>query len=448
MKYILSLTLSLLFSAVFAQGSGFRSEGREFYLGYLHPSYSDVAPDEVKPFYKVYALISSFEDNEVSLSYFDALTKKEEYPTIYKLKGRQTTQILLDHNWMKMKNPGELTGEFKSCHIISQRPISVQFLSTGANSCGSYLALPVHAWGKQYVIASYSDWEAASGLFAIIAAYDNTTVTITPTALTGGGNIGVNQGPGSNGTPRPYTVGLNRGQCWFVESKGAGEDDISASIVKADKPVAVIAGHENAFIEGSDVYDLPLDSRDFIVEQMIPFEYWDHTGYITIPFVESVNNRGFGLGEHARVYAFDENVPSVVHSSRGIDLYPVPYKNPPATLTSELPVHYYADSGGKFSIVQYDIRNHGSSKTIPSAPAPSMMTVVPRSSWRNAYQWYIPSSVDERLQAYYVTIIGPKTKWDSIRIASKVQILLLASMLLEHLREPKIIYRIIQTSGQ
>src|SRR5687767_5951053 len=111
MKKLLALTICLLFSCAYAQDRGLRSEGREFYLGYIHPSFNDFADTNVTKFFKVYALVSSFEDNEVAVSYFDELTKKEGYPTIYQIKARQTVYIPLDHRVMRMKNPGDIAGE-------------------------------------------------------------------------------------------------------------------------------------------------------------------------------------------------------------------------------------------------------------------------------------------------------------------------------------------------
>jgi hypothetical protein len=427
-KLLLSGLLFLsLTQCIFAQG--IPSEGKDFYLGYIHPTFNDVVPAWTAGYFRVYAYVSSFQDNTVSVSYFDPQSKKEGFPNNYPVKARQTTQIALDRTQIQMENPGDIAGEFKSCHITSKRPINVQFFSTGANSGGSYLALPVNAWGKQYVVASYRDngpgngaltggrgpasIDPAGGVFLVIAAYDATEVTIIPTALTGGGHIGVNQGSGQNGLPHPYTIGLNRGQVWMVKSKSAlrddGTDDMSGSIVKSDKPVAVIAGHEDAYIDGSSTGGYTVETRDYMIEQMIPVEYWDNTGHITIPFIDSPQSME-GLGDHTRVFVYDQNVPTIVGTLRGSEsilLYPQTYERPAGLTHSTEPVHFSADSGMNFMVVQYDVRNQGSATTAPF-PAPNMMSVVPRSMWRNAYMWYVPSNINEKLQAYYVTVIAPK----------------------------------------
>ncbi len=430
MKIVLSLALSLLFSTSFAQGIS--SEGKEFYLAYIYPPYNDVVHHLTAGYYRVFAYISSFEDNTVSVSYFDQTSSLEQAPTQYSVKARQTTQVPLNRTKMKTPESCDSVPRLLSCHITSKKPITVQFFSSGANSGGSYLALPVSAWGKDYVVASYKDngpgngamlggqgpsgLDKAGGVFVVVAAYDNTKVTIVPTARTCDDHVGVNQGAGATGKPVPYTMTLHRGQCYTVKSHSAstddGEDDISGSTVKSDKPIAVISGHEDAWIDGSDVAGFSLDGRDFMIEQMIPVEYWDHTGYITIPFIDSAPNNGEGVGDLGRIYVSDKNVPSVVNAERNgtvWDKHPGSYLWPEDLNYSEYPVHFSAsDTSSKFSVVQYDIRNHSTQRTTPPFPSPSMMSIVPRSRWKNSYYWYVPSNINERLQAYYVTIIAPK----------------------------------------
>lgn len=430
MKIVLSLALSLLFSISFAQGVS--SEGREFYLAYIHPPYNDVAYPATAGYFRVYAYISSLEDNTVSVSYFDQASSLEQASNTYHIKARQTTQVTLDLTKMKTKQWCDGVPRFLSCHITSKKPITVQYFSSGANSGGSYLALPVSAWGRDYVVAAYRDngpgdgamlggrgpsaLDTAGGVFVVVAAYDSTKVTIVPTARTCDGHVGVKQGLGSSGKPVPYTVTLHRGQCYTVKSSSAsnhnGEDDISASTVKSDKPVAVISGHEDAWIDGGDVAGFNLEGRDFMIEQMIPVEYWDHTGYITIPFIDSPSNNGEGVGDLGRIYVSDKAAPVTVHAARnGVEFekHPGTYLWPEDLNNSEFPVHFWTpDSTKKFSVVQYDIRNHSTQRTTPPFPSPSMMSIVPRSRWKHSYYWYVPTNINERLQGYFVTIIAPK----------------------------------------
>src|SRR5688572_13270653 len=125
MRTFLSCIL-LTISSLSLHAQGIPSEGKDFYLGYLHPSFNDVVPAYTAGYFRVFAYVSSFQDNVVSVSYFDPVSKLEQFPNNYSIKARQTTQIALDRTRMMMTNPGDIDGEFKACHITSKKPINVQ----------------------------------------------------------------------------------------------------------------------------------------------------------------------------------------------------------------------------------------------------------------------------------------------------------------------------------
>src|SRR5207244_4345599 len=106
-----------------------------------------------------------------------------------------------------------------------------------------------------------STFENAGGECVIIATENQTLVTITPMTTTTGGHVGARTGNGTTGTPHPYTIELERGQCYFLKSDGSdSESDISGSLIEATKPIALISGHENAHIGGVSEHNL--EGRD------------------------------------------------------------------------------------------------------------------------------------------------------------------------------------------
>src|SRR5439155_16938569 len=117
--------------------------------------------------------------------------------------------------------------------------------------------------------------EVSHGFFLITAAFDKTTVKITPNSTTIDGHPGYHSGTGKTFPQKvPYTITLSRGQCYFGESGSDDpDDDISASIIESDKPIAVLGGHENAALGG--LSNRQLEGRDFMIEQMIPVDFWD-----------------------------------------------------------------------------------------------------------------------------------------------------------------------------
>src|SRR5688572_31144375 len=70
MKRIL-LTIMLLVSAASLYGQGTPSEGKDYYLGFIYPSYNTVIPAFSAGFFRIYAIVSSFQDNTAYVSYFN-----------------------------------------------------------------------------------------------------------------------------------------------------------------------------------------------------------------------------------------------------------------------------------------------------------------------------------------------------------------------------------------
>lgn len=309
MKTLLLVSIFLA-SRLFAQSSsGVSSDGRDFYLGYIQPEQVTETVFSYTKYTAAYVLISSYSDNLVGVSYFDD-AGTEQTPIYYQVNANRGIQIPLQVSSMKMDEPGDIP-QFRSCHITAPHPVNVQYFSTGADAGGSYLSLATPALGKNYVVASYFDNPAgdagqnnAEGFFLVIAPFNNTTVKITPSATTKGGHR----------AKSPYSVKLNRGQCYFVKSGSNQNDiDISGSLVESDKPVAVLGGQENAALGNTS---LTFDHRDFMIEQMIPVNFWD-TSYVSIPMKDSqpFDPANEGVGQNYRVYAYDSSGSDVLFTS-------------------------------------------------------------------------------------------------------------------------------------
>jgi hypothetical protein len=137
--------------------------------------------------------------------------------------------------------------------------------------------LPEAALGQSYAVATranvpippiFPDLPDQRGFFAVVAIADGTEVTFTPAAA-------VAAGPGLLATAlgEARTVVLERGEVLTVfgtnpsDFKGA---DLTGSLVVADKPVAVFAGHEEASVgAGSGVTTC---CADMLQTQLFPGE--------------------------------------------------------------------------------------------------------------------------------------------------------------------------------
>src|SRR5258708_4667480 len=131
---IIIFLLFILSGNAFCQQQGFSSDGKDFYIGFVYPSFNK-NPDQpgrsVKGSFGVYALISSYDNNQVTISYFDPASGTETVGGIYSLYAKNAIQVQLQIGNMKLSDTGD-SAEYKACHISSKKPISVQYFSTGA----------------------------------------------------------------------------------------------------------------------------------------------------------------------------------------------------------------------------------------------------------------------------------------------------------------------------
>lgn len=173
--------------------------------------------------------------------------------------------------------------EHNGIEILSTRPISVYGFSSKVQTSEGYLALPINSWGTSYVTACYkldqydydpkdgggSNLRPRRGEFAVIAAEDNTVVTVYPSTKTFGGAA-------KGGA---YSKTLNKGDIFQVQDGGEyrGYSDLSGSIVTSNKPVGVLSGHVRAAVPY--VYN----TKDHLIEMLPPVNALGKQ-YIVVPY--------------------------------------------------------------------------------------------------------------------------------------------------------------------
>lgn len=150
------------------------------------------------------------------------------------------------------------TGIGNSFRITADLPVvAYQINPYGGGSAavtGASLLLPTSAWGDNYVIVNPLQQSAGVPTANIVAAEDDTTVTIEPfNALAGGGGIPA--------TAAGATVDVVLGAGEQLQLSQSAE--LTGSIVLADKPVGLMAGHSCMFAPVDVLY---CDHA----EQMIP----------------------------------------------------------------------------------------------------------------------------------------------------------------------------------
>jgi len=188
--------------------------------------------------------------------------------------------------------------EPKGIEIISDVPISVNVLIGKSYTSEGYTAIPVEAWGKKYIHNSYYDFNESRPWrteFLIIASEDNTII-----------NVNLKGMPEGAATADPNwkigqtkTIKLNKYETYLVQGDGLtrGLFDMSGTEITADKPIAIISGHERCMIPKNIVYN----GRDNLLAMLPPVDNWGKE-YYTIEL-----DRGTDRGDYYRVVASEDS---------------------------------------------------------------------------------------------------------------------------------------------
>ncbi len=181
-------------------------------------------------------------------------------------------------------------------HVIADDPIICYGMTRYQYSSDGFLALPVNVLGKEYIVASYNDVSTNVGQYlpsytAITAVYDKTKVYFTmggtAWSKTAGGLL-----PGQTSSWNLY-----EGDVLLISSLGQ-KADLTGSIIKASKPVAVVSGNYCAYVPTS------CGCCDVIEEMEIPTNYWG-TEYHVSPIVNRLKSsliRVFAKEAKTKIY--------------------------------------------------------------------------------------------------------------------------------------------------
>jgi len=427
--------LCLTFFAVTlnAQPHGLTSDGTDFYLGFVP---SGIRCPAVRPFIHVYALITSYYDNNVRVNYFDA-SGVELQGRSYQVQGKHSIQVDLDQVAMRPTPDGEFA-EYKACHILSLNPISVQYYSTGPASGAEYSVFPTPALGEHYIVAAHPSntgagagghrfgcdstyLDSASSVFMIVAAHDSTHVTIIPNSTTYRlRRIGVSTGPGADGTQHPFNITLNRGQIYWVKSMNDLDSlDESGSTIDADKPVVVIAGNEDALVNilppNQTNGGVP-PSRNLVLQQMIPSEYLVAKDHLSMALDAKHPRLGDNTGgEFYKMYA---SSPTGATAIVQVDTLPTttfdltPFGSSTAVEHVVQGINISSRDDSPIMVEENDYRRQYTG----ASNAPTMMNVLAKSQWADHYAFMVPDDAAQVRKHRYINAIAKRAQFSKIKM--------------------------------
>jgi hypothetical protein len=265
------------------------------------------------------------------------------------------------------------------------------------------LLLPVNVWDLDYVVSTRPGLTLGSpndpgvpGFYTVIASEDNTTVTLNPSAT--GDGVMAGAGVAADGTG---TVTLNKTDVLSVFSQGTS--DLSGTLVNADRPVQVIAGHRCVYIPDSKL------ACDHLEESMYPITALARDYVVTNPLV-NVNGTDEVNRHVVRVIATEPDTTVTYEPAQGGNLGTLQNAGDFEEIT-EADEDIRITSDKKVMVMQYML---GSERTgelfglpqnnpVQGLGDPAMTLAAPVDQYRNQYLFHAPTNY----LTNYVNVIAP-----------------------------------------
>ena len=252
------------------------TEGKEFWFGFLEnrPGINCVAP-----------FLANYLEVTVTSRYncqFTITIGKAASPVITDvLQPNIPKKFRLDRTLAEPSGSENI--EAKAVHLVSDQPLNLYAMNYGLNSADAAVIFPIEALGQEYYAICYephvkivnlicgASFNGKNSEFAVVASEDQTLVTITPSKITDHlmpANL-------------PFTVTLNKGEMYQVQSMNsdglAGQGDLTGSLIRSDKPVALYSGSWATTIPNSSN-----NAWDHLYEQIPPVRSWGRK-FVTVP---------------------------------------------------------------------------------------------------------------------------------------------------------------------
>jgi len=262
-------------------------------------------------------------------------------------------------------------------HLTSTAPVNVvtMYPFGGARSFlpTASLALPVAGWGKEHVLLNA--WEAndAEPSAQIMAAEDDTVVTINPVAA-------IERGPGIEPGPAhvPVTYRMNKGEYLQLVQW----NELTGSIVTSDKPTSIVGGHGCPFLPSTQ------GTCDILAQQLPSFEQWGNE-YVGVGYRPRLGDEYESL--YYRIVAAKDDT--------RLDYDPAVPPGAPVHLSAGEVATFTSGTGEAFVVRSQDLEHPiylGAYMTGGSAYSgegdPEYVNVVPSAQYLNTYSFYADPS--------------------------------------------------------
>jgi hypothetical protein len=402
------------------------SRGTDFWLTFIpnyHNEWNNLDPRQ-RLGDSLYIFIAASEPTKGNIEYYDRFGNY--YSASFEILNPQQMYIfkvpsynfaLLGFNQsgtIADLNDGSVQTEIvvnNSFHVTSEKEVSVYALSQAVTTSDAFMVLPTDVLGNRYFILSYnSDGtngptyqnardQSTPSQFAIVAVEDNTQVTIYPRAATF--RFG-------NQTQR---IVLNRGEVYLVQARITKNQlnlDLTGTEIVANKPIAVFSGHQRATVPLSLRTNNENPSRDILIEQLPPVSTWGKNA-IVVPPAKAQKESPSGTSIY-RVLAAEDGTDVYVNGTKVSTL------NQGGYYESSLDKPYFISANKPILVGAYK-KTCGNQGNLGD-PFFAIMSPVEQylDEYRvlNAQAYELGKS--KVYEEQYITVIIPKSKWDSFRI--------------------------------
>lgn len=290
------------------------------------------------------------------------------------IPANEVTQVALPVNAQNLV-PNRI--ESRGIRVVTDQEVTVYGLSQYPASTDAFLTLPVNVLGLEYVNMSYQGLGSSyPSQMLVTGVYDDTEVTITPTAASTGRAAG-----------EPFSLILNAGDSYLLQ---AGSGDLTGTTVSASSPVSVMGAVKCAQVPAGIV------ACDHIIEMLPPVTTWGQS-FVTIPL--ATRRRG----EVFRVLASEDNTQVMVNGDPVATLQRGQHHEllltDPSEITADAPVLLAQYSPGQgFDGVISD---------------PFMMLIPPSEQFLNSYD-FITLTQSVGFRNSFVNVIAPTSALDSM----------------------------------
>ncbi|MGE3309236.1 MAG: LamG-like jellyroll fold domain-containing protein [Limisphaerales bacterium] len=278
----------------------------------------------------------------------------------------------------------ELSGpdsvERKGIHILATARVAVYGTTRMDYTTDTFLALPTPCLGVEYMVSSFRNvFDGIPVLngsqFGIVAVADGTLVTITPRAKVG-----------THPALVPYVVPLNRGETYQLRQEAGQPADITGTLIRSSKPIAVFGSHRCANVQSVNQFFC-----DTVVEELLPVASWGST-FFTVPLATRASDT-------LRVLSSDnDNLVTVVTLSGSQSFVLQRGEHRDLELKEPTRINCRAPS----MITQFS--NSSDFDHVTNAD-PFMTMIQPANTWLSQYRFCTPAATE--FEDNYLHLIGP-----------------------------------------